>query len=274
DALSALSRRAASVGGIDVIILARGGGSLEDLWEFNEEVVARAIVASKIPIVTGIGHEVDVSIADLAADHHAHTPTEAAQVITAQWRTAKADLDGLAIRVVRELRQAFRQARQNLLAIQRHDFFRRPTDGINRLRQWLDDRQRSLALMMMRRVRLAQQRLAPSEALLIRCHPFHEIRRRRERVAWLQQELVRSTQATLARSRLKLDAAERTLVALSPEHVLRRGYSITMLKRGGAIVQSKSSVSPGDVLVTRLPDGSIESVVRDDRQGQLFERED
>src|SRR5258706_6500644 len=78
---------------IDLILLRRGGGCLEDMWEFNEEILARAIRASRIPIITGIGHEIDVSIADLAADHHAHTPTEAAQVATRYWRTAQITMD-------------------------------------------------------------------------------------------------------------------------------------------------------------------------------------
>ena len=89
DAIAHLNRVHKSLHKCDVMLLVRGGGSLEDLWAFNEEVVARAMAASRIPIVTGIGHEVDTSIADLIADHHAHTPTEAAQVITAQWRIAR-----------------------------------------------------------------------------------------------------------------------------------------------------------------------------------------
>src|SRR5437764_6866162 len=90
---------------LDVIVLARGGGSLEDLWEFNEEIVARAIAAAVVPIVTGIGHEVDVSIADLIADYHAHTPTEAAQVIVAKWRNARDVIDTISLRSGRALRQ-------------------------------------------------------------------------------------------------------------------------------------------------------------------------
>jgi exodeoxyribonuclease VII large subunit len=87
-ALRHLSDRQASIGGIDLIVLTRGGGSLEDLWQFNEECVARAIAASTIPIITGIGHDIDISIADLVADHHAHTPTEAATVAVMHWLRA------------------------------------------------------------------------------------------------------------------------------------------------------------------------------------------
>ncbi len=89
DAIRFLNQKSKRIAPADVIVLARGGGSLEDLWEFNEECVARAIFASRIPVVTGIGHEVDVSIADLVADYHAHTPTEAAQVIVAEWNSAR-----------------------------------------------------------------------------------------------------------------------------------------------------------------------------------------
>src|SRR5207237_4940121 len=125
-----INRFASHRGGIDVILLGRGGGSLEDLWAFNQEMVARAIVASKIPIITGIGHEVDVSIADLAADYHAHTPTEAAQVITARWRTARADIEANLLRLRREMRAKYDDCRRRLLAVQRHEIFRRPLERI------------------------------------------------------------------------------------------------------------------------------------------------
>ena len=99
-----VNRRMAAHGGADVILLARGGGSLEDLWGFNEEAVARAVAASRAPVVTGIGHEVDTSIADLVADHHAHTPTEAAQVVTAHWRGAREAVEFAGVRLGRALR--------------------------------------------------------------------------------------------------------------------------------------------------------------------------
>src|SRR5213075_1338731 len=117
------NHNARQLGGVDMIILARGGGSLEDLWEFNAETLARAIVASEIPIITGIGHEVDISIADLAADYHAHTPTEAAQVVTARWRTARGDLEAFDLRLRREMLTKFADCRRRLIAIERHEIF-------------------------------------------------------------------------------------------------------------------------------------------------------
>src|SRR5207247_192350 len=136
--LGSLNRQAPKGAGCDVILLARGGGSLEDLWEFNEEIVARAIAQSAIPIVTGIGHEVDVSIADLVADYHAHTPTEAATVVVRRWQTARDRIDERALRLRRELRQVIDDARQRLVMIRRHDLFRRPAHRLNLLRQHLD----------------------------------------------------------------------------------------------------------------------------------------
>src|SRR3954454_16890325 len=131
EALQTLNQRATFIGGMYLILLARRGGSLEDLWEFNEECVARAIVASRIPVVTGIGHEVDTSVADLVADYHAHTPTEAAQVVTAHWRAVADVVDTAGVRLGRGLRNVVQHARQRLISIQRHEFFRRPTDRIN-----------------------------------------------------------------------------------------------------------------------------------------------
>lgn len=271
DAIRSINRHAAALGGVDVMILGRGGGSLEDLWEFNEEVVARAMVASRIPIVTGIGHEVDTSIADLVADYHAHTPTEAAQVVTSHWRIVLELVQTASLRLRRGLSVVVSDSRHRLLSIRRHEFFRRPTDRINQLRQLLDDQQRQLALRTMRRLKRAEEALVPLETLLTKCHPMHELRRRRDRLAWLEAELHRSARASLKRMAQRIDSTQRTLDALSPQQVLKRGFSLTLLKKSGKPVQSESQVRAGDVLVTRLADGEIESVVEDRRQGRLFE---
>jgi exodeoxyribonuclease VII large subunit len=315
-AIAELNQRAAEVRGVDVILLGRGGGSLEDLWEFNEEIVARAMVASGIPIITGIGHEIDVSIADLVADYHAHTPTEAAQVAMTNWRTARDAVETVGVRLRREMRKVLQEARQRLGQIDRHPIFRRPMDRINLARQLLDDRQRALALAVGTRLRKIQalvhqystrldqcrpaaivmrlrnrlgedqQRLVNAAHQRIRCcrdrlsrlmtalserHPRHRLLLYRERVENLSQRLDRAVGQMMGRCRRELESAAAHLNAIGPEQVLKRGYSITVLKKKGAVVRSAAQVKAGERLVTRLADGTIESTAEDSSQMSLFE---
>ncbi|MDB5298488.1 MAG: exodeoxyribonuclease large subunit [Phycisphaerales bacterium] len=186
-AIAHVSREGEDIGA-ELIILARGGGSLEDLWPFNEEAVARAIAASRVPVVTGIGHEVDTSIADLVADYHAHTPTEAAQVVAAQWRTARENVDAVAFRLGRAMAATLQEARHRLRAAERHEAFRRPLDRINSFRQLLDDRQRALAMAMGDRVHAAQLQLQTQQSRLDRHMPA-AVARLRERMLALQQSM-------------------------------------------------------------------------------------
>jgi exodeoxyribonuclease VII large subunit len=256
---------------IELILLARGGGSLEDLWEFNEEAVARAIASSAIPVVTGIGHEVDVSIADLVADYHAHTPTEAAQVVTAQWKTVQERISVSASRLQRAVRGVVQEGRQRLLHVERHDIFRRPTDRINLLRQVLDDRQRSLTLALGHRLRRDQARVERLSTRLMECHPRHAIDLRRQKLDGMAAGLRRSINDLHRHRILRLDALEKQLQALSPQRVLARGYSMTIHKKRGTPVRSAGDLRPGDRLISRFTDGSIESTVDDPGQPRLFE---
>jgi exodeoxyribonuclease VII large subunit len=266
-----LNRQALKGRGPEVIVLARGGGSLEDLWQFNEEIVARAIAASSIPIVTGIGHEVDVSIADLVADYHAHTPTEAAQVIVAQWRNARDSIEAIAIRSGRALRQILADARQRLGAIERHEVFRRPLDRINQLRQFLDDRQRSLTFAATSRLQSASGRLHRTMARFTECHPRHRVQLHAQRLVELQTRLRSAMSRAQERNLARVMAMDAQLRALSPEAVLKRGYSMTTIKRSGKLVRAASQVKTGDRLVTRFADGTVESVAEDQKQLPLFE---
>lgn len=269
--LADLNRRSADLGGIDVILLGRGGGSLEDLWEFNEEIVARAIVASRTPIVTGIGHEIDVSIADLAADYHAHTPTEAAQVVTANWRTAREAVEQAGLRLRRELEQLLEAARQRLAQIERHEIFRRPLDRINAARQLLDDRQRALALAMSAHLRIWQDRLSRFATTLGEHHPRHRVELHRQQLSTITRRLDLAIVNIQQRRRREVNALAAHLNAVGPQQVLNRGYSITTLKKTGAVVRSASQVKPGERLLTRLAEGTIESTVEDSAQLKLFE---
>jgi exodeoxyribonuclease VII large subunit len=313
-AIAHASREGEDVGA-EVIILARGGGSLEDLWQFNEEVVARAIAASRIPVVTGIGHEVDTSIADLVADYHAHTPTEAAQVVAAQWRSVRDEVDASAIRLRRAAAATVQESRQRLRSIERHEAFRRPLDRVNSLRQLLDDRQRALAmsigdrvhavqlrlqtlegrferhlpstlsrlrerlgllgqelsLAIAHRVRVDGDRVAKFSALLTDCHPKYTLPLRRQKLAAVSERLSLAARNSVLLCHQRLEALGRQLEAVGPENVLRRGYTITTRKKGGAPVRSAAEVAPGDRVVTRFADGQVESVVDDSRQLPLFE---
>src|SRR5205814_276986 len=165
-----------------------------------------------------------------------HTPTEAAQVIVAHWRTAPGELRALSQRLRRGLRERIQDAGNRLSMIRRHDIFRRPVHRLNLMRQNLDDQQRRLTLVAMRVVRRGQGQLVPLEALMTKCHPRHDLQRRREQTARLAQTLERDMHSMRERLSVRLDAVQRTLDALSPQGVLGRGYSITRLKRSGKLL--------------------------------------
>ena len=270
-ALSDLNRRWADLGGIDLILLGRGGGSLEELWDFNEEIVARAIVASSIPIVTGIGHEIDVSIADLAADYHAHTPTEAAQVAMARWRAARDLIETLGIRLRREIRTVSAEARRRLLELRRHEVFRRPMDQVNRARQVLDDRQRGLAQAMKGRLQAMRAAMHPLVSRLEQLHPRHRLVLHRQRLTNLVDRLAQAMRNLQAMRSRRLGALAAQLHAVGPQQVLGRGYSITRIKKTGALVRDAKQVKEGDRLITRVADGEVQSTVNDSKQMELFE---
>jgi exodeoxyribonuclease VII large subunit len=269
-ALRHLSRRASDVGGVDVIVLGRGGGSLEDLWAFNEEVVARAIAASTIPVITGIGHEVDVSIADLVADYHAHTPTEAAQVITSNWRGAAERVEVARVRLARSLRDQLVAARSRVEGVYRHEFFRRPLDVVNRLRQRLDDHQQQMRAALNARLWKVRNDLHEFEQSLATHHPRHAVELARQRVDAIGQRLRGAMTVREKRYTSQLEGFERALRLASPESVLRRGYSMTTLKKDGSIVRSVKQVKGGERLETRLGDGTINSIAEDPKQPKLF----
>jgi exodeoxyribonuclease VII large subunit len=255
----------------DVILLGRGGGSLEDLWEFNEEILCRAIAASNVPVVTGIGHEIDVSIADLVADHHAHTPTEAAQVVTQHWRTARDGLDGAALRLRREIGASLQHARQRLASIERHEAFRRPLDYVNQLRQLVDDRQRALSQTVDARLRRATETVTRLDARLRERHPRHLVVLQQQRLHADAQRLTRAATQSVQLHARRIDVLSARLHCINPQEVLRRGYSLTVSKRTGQIIRDPSQVKPGDTLTTRLATGEIQSRVEDAQQLRLFD---
>lgn len=269
-ALKRLSSNHLDVENIDLIILTRGGGSLEDLWAFNDEAVARAIAASSIPIITGIGHDIDVSIADLVADHHAHTPTEAATFAIREWIHAQDALEVIGSRATREVRRRIAEGTSQLNAIARHELFRRPTMLIETHRQRVDDLESELASALGSRRTTALARLERSAGALSPALIRRLVARGVDQVARLATSLDRTAGARIVSAGRRLDAIGGQLRALSPENVLKRGYSITRLKKSGQTVRSADQVKPGELLETHLADGVVESRATDPKQGELF----
>ena len=153
-------------GGIDVMIIGRGGGSPEDLWAFNEEVVARAIARSEIPIISAVGHEIDVTIADYVADVRAATPSAAAEIVLPEEAALRESLRSAALRLAAGVRNRARVARETLRQIERSHAFRMPKERIRQWQQTLDDRAETLRRSLEGLVRLWRERLASGAAQL------------------------------------------------------------------------------------------------------------
>ncbi len=236
-ALAAALRLAAARREVDALLLVRGGGSLEDLWCFNDEALVRAIAASPIPLVCGIGHESDVTLADLVADLRAATPTAAAELATPSRTEALAALDALAQTLRRRLRQTVDAHAQRLdtLALRLGG----PARGLEWQRRHLDAIGQRLVLALRRAAATAAREPPVWAARLMRA--LHQQRERQEQA---------------------LDAAARRLDALAPQRVLARGYA-WMADAGGRPVTSVRGVKPGDRLAAVWADGSAQVEVRE-----------
>ncbi len=245
---------------VDVIVVARGGGSLEDLSAFNSERVARAIVASTLPVVSAVGHETDFTIADFVADLRAPTPSAAAELITeAQHRVAER-VETLANRLERATRFQLLHARQVLDNVPLDRAERRFTAILHRLSQRLDDLGFRAEASMSGLVRARQREVAELAADVLHHEPRQMLARMRERLGVGATRLERSLERTLQRWVAQLDALDARLRSLSPLAVLERGYAL-VLNGDGAVIRSATQVAQGDHVRTRLSDGEFSSTV-------------
>lgn len=252
---------------VDVIVVTRGGGSLEDLWEFNEEAVARAIAGSPVPVVSAIGHEIDFTIADFAADLRAPTPSAAAEILSADSAELMEHLGQLSSRLRRSVENTVGTFRHRLEGFLRTVLFSEPLRALRENRQELDrlsDDLRRSPSDWMRSHRLLLER---ASGVLASRSPEKQIAGALHLLATSRVAMKQCCESGLQSFRAGLEKNAAVLGALSPAAALGRGYTLT-LGADGNLIRSAASLAAGDPLVTKFADGSVRSVVTSDQSQQ------
>jgi exodeoxyribonuclease VII large subunit len=257
---------------LDVILVTRGGGSLEDLWAFNEEVVARAIFNSAVPVVSAVGHEIDFTIGDFVSDVRAATPSAAAEILTEGVFSGQATIAGAQRRIFQLARRHWSDAADSLRQTAERLARCHPKRRLQEQSQRLDDLQNALAQRAHSALREASLRTSNVLLHFQRVKPGQTVQRFQERVRSLELALKASSATGLAASRNRFEQAESCLRLLSPVNVLERGYSITTDAATGNILRSAEEASTGQAIRTRLKRGTIESIVRRTERVERVER--
>jgi exodeoxyribonuclease VII large subunit len=245
---------------VDVIVIARGGGSLEDLAAFNSEVLARAIAASELPVVSAVGHETDFTIADFVADLRAPTPSAAAELITEAQHKIEETVESLWHRLQRACRYQLIRSRERFFRVQIDTSSASLRDAFGRRQQRVDDLRYRMEAAWREKLRLATQQLNAGAARLLRRDASHRLRLLRERLASLDARLAHLMSARMQASLFQLQHFEARLQGLSPLAVLNRGYAL-VYDLSGTLVRSAAAVSAGETITTRFADNSFTSRV-------------
>ena len=244
---------------LDLILVTRGGGSLEDLWAFNEEVVARSIFDSSIPVVSAVGHEIDFTISDFVADLRAATPSAAAEIITEGFFACRQFVAGAASAINSRVRQHLVHRQEDFESVRQRMSRAHPRRRLDHQAQRLDDLQSTLGRCAERCVRERSVALHNLAARLLRVRPRQLLKQREEVLRIATRQLREDSRHLLENLRNRFATLEARLRLLGPEQVLSRGYSITMDAKTGEILRDARQVKAGQRLRTRLKSGEITS---------------
>jgi exodeoxyribonuclease VII large subunit len=245
----------------DVLILARGGGSMEDLWSFNEEIVARAIFDSQIPVISGVGHETDFTIADFVADVRASTPSAAAEIVVQTRREFDKHIADLQQTLVEQIRYRILVLSRRVHELGARRGFRRPLDLLRQQRQRADEMTSRLALGLRARLEQSRKRYTAAHLRIFRFDFRAKISRLHRQLESQTAELAKRIERLARVKRDRLEKLRLQLEERSPLKVLERGYSI-VTDSSGAVLRDASAVSLGDTVSIQLLKGKLTTEIK------------
>ncbi len=245
----------------DVLLLIRGGGSLEDLWCFNDEALARVIADSRIPVVSGVGHEIDYTIADFAADHRAPTPSVAAETVTADRFELMSHIDRLSARLQQLQREQLQRLGQRLEQLVQRLRAQHPERQLDAMQRQLRFAAFGLVQAMQHRLQQERAALGYRQQGLLHQHPQRDIEQRRRQLEHLAHRLSRQMQHQLERNQQRFRLSARSLDDLSPLKTLGRGFAA--VEKQGRLIHSAAELAPGDAIELRFSDGQRKAEVRE-----------
>ncbi|MBG9788759.1 exodeoxyribonuclease VII large subunit [Brevibacillus laterosporus] len=246
---------------VDVIIVGRGGGSIEELWAFNDEAVARAIVASQVPVISAVGHETDFTIADFVADMRAATPTAAAELAVPHYLEWMERIKQLDHRLARALQTQLQEKRTHLQRLQQSYGLKNPLRRVEERRQRIDEVTLRLSAIMKMKVVRKREQVRHVKQRLKQIRLERQVEEKRVQINRMQSQLTQHMKQKTERSRQAWLALVQHLDALSPLKVMQRGFSLSY--KGDTLIKSVEGIEVGDQLMIRYQDGKIMTTVTD-----------